>query len=153
MKDSPFMTAAQKERVLRHWEAFLKSGLKTDMFTRALYEHLIQHCSFIAHYDRGGFYNTYFTTGDGKALFLSQFDQRKAGPEGIPRSVECGGMWWCKGDYEDINRQMVSIASTHIPMLRLEAESQQRDRDLAQARQLLEKHGIHISERAWNDLS
>lgn len=152
MNDAPFMTAAQKEKVLRHWEAFLKSGLKPERFTRDLYEHLIQHCSFIAHFDRWGFYSTYFTAGDDKARFLSQFDRRRAGPEGIPPSIECGGTWWCRGTYEDINRRMIAIASTYIPMLLLEAASQQRDSDLAQARKLLERHGIHIEERAWNDL-
>ncbi len=44
------MSAAQKTTVLRAWIRFLKSGLRFDQFTKALYDHLIQHCSFIAHY-------------------------------------------------------------------------------------------------------
>ena len=144
MKDSPFMTAAEKERVLRDWESFLKSGLGWDKFTKALYHHLIQHCSFIAHYDRQGFYSTYFMSGDDKAHFLSQFDHHKAELDDIPPSVEYGDTWWGKGDYEDINKRMISIATTYSPMLLLEAESEQRDSDLTQARKLLERHGVKL---------
>lgn len=144
MQDSQFMSAVEKERVLKDWERFLTSGLKWEKFTKALYHHLIQHCSFIAHYDRAGFFSTYFESGDGKADFLSQFDPRSAGPDGIPPSVEYDGTWWCKGDYEDINRRMLSIAATHIPMLLLEAEAQQRDSDLVKARALLARHGYKM---------
>ena len=49
-RDVQFMSAAQKTTVLRAWIRFLKSGLRFDQFTKALYDHLIQHCSFIAHY-------------------------------------------------------------------------------------------------------
>ena len=144
MRDSQFMTAAEKERVLRNWESFLKSGLKWDRFTPLLYHHLMQHCSFIAHYDRAGFYSTYFADGDGKAQFLSQFDPRNAGPDGIPPSTEYGASWWCTGDYEDVNRRMISVAATYIPMLLLEAEAEQRTSDLAKARALLVRHGYEM---------
>jgi hypothetical protein len=52
-QDVRFMSAAQKTTVLRAWIRFLKSGLRCDQFTKALYDHLIQHCSFIAHYVEG----------------------------------------------------------------------------------------------------
>ena len=55
LHDSKFMSAAEKSKVLKHWEMFLSSGLEKDKFTKALYEHLINHCSFIAHYDIHGF--------------------------------------------------------------------------------------------------
>ncbi len=73
-RDVQFMSAAQKITVLRAWIRFLKRGLRFDQFTKALYDHLIQHCSFIAHYDRAGFYSHYFEFGDSTAFFLSQFD-------------------------------------------------------------------------------
>lgn len=147
MQDVQFMTAAEKEKVLRDWERFLKSGLSWDNFTKDLYNHLTQHCSFIAHYDRAGFFATYFESGDGKSNFLSQFDQHNAGANGIPDSVEYWGTWWCGGDYEDINREMISIATNYIPQLLLGAVDEQRDSDLAQARMLLERHGYTLSER------
>ena len=144
MKDSQFQTAAEKERVLRDWESFLKSGLKQGKFTKLLYRHLEQHCSFIAHFDRAGFFAIYFTSGDGKARFLSQFDQRNAKADGIPPGWEYGDTWWCRGDYEDINRRMVSIATPYIPMLLLEAQAEQKDSDVAKARALLARHGISL---------
>ena len=55
-------------------------------FTKRLYEHLHLHCSFIAHYNRLGFYAEYFERGEDTARFLSQFDSR-----GDCRSVEYGG--------------------------------------------------------------
>ena len=52
-RDVQFMSAAQKATILRAWVRFLKSGLQFEQFTKALYNHLIQHCSFIAHYVEG----------------------------------------------------------------------------------------------------
>ena len=60
LTDTNFMTAKEKAQVLRQWERFLKGGCQAKDFTEALYHHLMQHCMFIAHYDRGGFYATYF---------------------------------------------------------------------------------------------
>ena len=93
--DTQFMSAAAKRHVFRHWSEFLRTlaagGANRDRwfqkFSKALYDHLIQHCSFIAHYDRGGFFHTYFATGDGIRRFGRQFD-RTANPNGV--SVEYG---------------------------------------------------------------
>ena len=139
--DSRFMSAEEKRRTLKHWELFLKSGLQREKFTEPLYHHLIQHCSFIAHYDRAGFYSTYFENGDDTVTFLSQFDDRK----GMPKSVEYGGTYWLTDeDYYDINSEMLRIASKYIPVLLQQAESQQRSADITQAQALLAKHGIKI---------
>lgn len=119
LQDTRFMSAAEKARVLKQWETFLKYGCKREHFTKPLYNYLIQHCSFIAHYDLNGFYDTYFTSGDDTRQFLSQFDDRK----GIPRSVEYGDTYWiCGGNdvsqgYYDINCEMVTIAGKYIPGL------------------------------------
>ncbi len=52
--DARFLTAHQKRNVFRAWIRFVRSGFDLGSFTKALYNHLIQHCSFIAHYNRGG---------------------------------------------------------------------------------------------------
>lgn len=143
MQDSRFMTAKEKELVLRVWERFLKSGLQEDKFTKSLYNHLIQHCNFIAHYDRAGFYNTYFADGDGKAFFLSQFDARNIQPGDFLPSREYG-MEWRTGGYEDVNRAMVEVATTYIPLLLTEARIEQRDIDVAKASALLKRHGMEV---------
>ena len=145
MQDTKFMTAAEKDRVLRAWESFLKSGLKEEKFTKALYDHLMQNCSFIAHYNRGGFYDTYFTSGDGRVQFLSQFDAQNAGQYGHPPSVEYGDLFsWCKGDYEDINTAMINVAAEYIPLLLTEAKEEQKNSDIAKAQALLTRHNIKL---------
>jgi len=119
----------------------LRSGLEKDKFTKALYEHLINHCSFIAHYDIHGFYATYFESGDDTRDFLSQFDTRR----GIPRSIEYGMTYWLTDeDYYDINTEMCRIAWRYIPALELKAENDQRRADLTHAELLLKKHGLSL---------
>ena len=70
LHDSKFMSAAEKSKMLKHWEMFLRGGLEKKFFTEALYKHVINHCSFIAHYDIHGFYPTYFESGGGILHFL-----------------------------------------------------------------------------------
>jgi len=101
-KDTQFLSAKGKEKVLRDWRRFLRDGLKFSEFTENLYNHLIQHCEFIAHYDRQGFYATYFVEPEDTIRFFSQFDKEKGN-----RSVEYGVTWWLQGDYEDINKAMI----------------------------------------------
>jgi hypothetical protein len=143
MKDAEFMTAKEKKLVLKQWETFFKNGLKWDNFTGRLYQHLILHCAFIAHYSREGFYNYYFTTGKMAMLFMSQFDNRNA-----LESVEYGKNGWIKdnasGDYEDINRAMVEVASKYIPTLMSQAYKCQKDSDITAAQRILDKYGMEI---------
>jgi len=144
MQDTKFLSAQEKEKVLRQWELFLKSGLSKDKFTKALYNHLIMHCSFIAHYDIHGFYSTYFEEGEDTVNFLSQFDNRN----GIPMSVEYGMMYWYTDpDYNDINSAMCRVASKYIPTLLDKARSFQRDTDVLRAKSLLAKHGLEFTIR------
>jgi len=123
LKDVQFMSAAEKRKVLKQWELFLKYGLQDKHFSKSLYHHLMQHCSFIAHYDKNGFYATYFLHGDDTRRFLSQFDIRNAqlDPEGdiavMPRSVEYGSTQWYTHDYDDINRAMIKVAARYVPAL------------------------------------
>ena len=144
-KDVPFMSAREKAQVMKQWETFLKSGLSKDKFTKALYNHLIMHCSFIAHYDLHGFYATYFDEGEDTVRFLSQFDNRN----GIPRSVEYGGTYWiCGGNdvceqYYDINIAMCLVAARYLPALVENAKRRQEEVDILRAEALLAKHGIH----------
>jgi hypothetical protein len=138
-RDAEFMSARDKQLVLRDWMRFLKRGLRFADFTKRLYEHLHLHCSFIAHYDRAGFYAEYFERGEDTVRLLSQFDGR-----GECRSVEYGGRWWLGGDYADLNRAMVEEAATYIPALIEKALQSQREADVAQARELLAKHSLDL---------
>lgn len=139
MKDVRFMTAQQKEKVLRNWESFLQSGCSKNQFTKALYEHLINHCSFIAHYDIHGFYATYFEEGEDTVKFLSQFDNSN----GVPNSVEYKmTYWYTDPDYNDLNSEMCRVASKYIPFLTKRAKHSQVEADTLRARSLLAKHGL-----------
>ena len=138
-RDSEFLSAEEKRLVLRDWVRFLKRGLRFADFTKALYAHLHLHASFIAHYNRVGFYAEYFERGEDTVRFLSQFDKR-----GECQSVEYGGTWWLSGDYADLNQAMVEEAAKYIPALNERAHQLQREADLSAARELLGKHGVEL---------
>jgi hypothetical protein len=136
-RDAEFMSAREKELVLKVWVKFLRNGLRFTDFTDRLYKHLTLHASFIAHYSRAGFFTTYFENGEDIARFLSQFDQR-----GECRSIEYGGSWWCEGEYADLNRAMIEEGAPYIPGLIAKAQSSQREADISHAHELLAKHGL-----------
>jgi hypothetical protein len=138
-RDVEFMSAREKELVLKAWVRFLKNGMRVEDFPDRLYRHLTLHYSFIAHYNRAGFYQTYFENGEDSARFLSQFDKR-----GEFRLVEYGARWWFDRDYEDINGAMVEEASGYIPGLLAKAQAKAREADLAEARRLAAKHGLQV---------
>ncbi len=139
-RDAEFMSARDKELVLKAWLRFLKNGLRFEDFAKRLYEHLHLHCSFIAHYNRAGFYAGYFERGKDTARFLSQFDKR-----GEFRSVEYGWTLWLDGEYADLNRAMVEEGSKHIPGLIEKARLSERQADIAEAQRLLRKHDLQTN--------
>ena len=142
MQDVKFMTAKEKEKVLRAWGKFLESGCSKDKFTKSLYQHLILNCSFIAHFNLHGFYSTYFEEGEDTVRFLSQFDNSN----GIPKSVEYGmTYWYTDPDYYDLNSEMCNVASKYIPFLTQIAQKQQVEVDTLRAEALLAKHGLQAT--------
>lgn len=148
--DSRFMTAAEKQRVLRDWRRFLETLARQyedkdrcfRAFSARLYQHLMQHCSFIAHYNRVGFFDTYFVDGDQTLEFLRQFDVN-ANPEGD--SAEYGGNYWLSGDYTDINEAMREAANPFVADVVASARTAQRTSDLAEAELLAGRHGYRLS--------
>lgn len=151
MQDTKFMTAKEKELVLKIWKRFLANTLRWEDFTEELYRHLINHCSFIAHYDKMGFYATYFESGDQVAKFLSQFDARNNDPiDGVPLSVEYGMTYWAADKHDngfaDLNQAMIKAAVPYIDDLLQKAQAAQRAADVQEAKRLLAKHGITLKE-------
>jgi hypothetical protein len=144
-KDEKFMSADEKLKTFRAWVRFLRAGCTWDTFTQALYHHLYQHCSFIAHTDRAGFYAHYFCVESAEATlaFLDQFDPEKPGV-----SVEYRDALWLREDQtgSDLSHAMRKVAGNWMPALRAGLLARVRDRDLAQAKTLLEKHGIKMPE-------
>jgi hypothetical protein len=137
-KDTRFMTAGEKVQVIRAWERFIKGGFGYKSFTQALYHHLTLHCSFIAHFDRAGFYSTYFEDPEATIRFLHQFDLDHG-----HRSVEYGyAGWLTQEEYSDINGAMCSAFEPLRPGLYAMLQKKAREKDAARARQLLEKMGM-----------
>lgn len=137
-KSVEFMSAGDKAKVLKAWVAFLKSGFSQEKFSEPLYKHLHLHCSFIAHFDRGGFWSHYFAEPGKRTLdFIDQFD-----PDLHGISVEYGGTHWLRmEDYADINAAMREAVRPFVAKLREAAKKAERERDLTLARALLAKHG------------
>lgn len=97
-----FMTAEEKEKVLKSWKRFIENDFKEKFFTKRLYQHLTLHCSFIAHYDKAGFYSTYFTNPEDAVKFIRQFDKDLG-----YISAEYGtDIWVSVGDFIDLNLAM-----------------------------------------------
>jgi hypothetical protein len=148
--DAEHMTAGQKNRVYDNWKRFVAAVAAgrtgADLFrnfTEPLYHHLIQHCGgFIAHYDRLGFFETYFEEPEETVRFFRQFD-----PSGDFRSVEGGYDWWVRGGngtqapYHDLNNEMCTAIGHLMPTIRNLAAKQQEALDLTRANALLAKHG------------
>ena len=130
--DVKFMSAIEKRRVLGHWVKFLESGFIPHSFTQDLYAHLINHASFIAHFNRRGFHQVYFADPSVTQRFLDQFDRAKG-----CRSVEYGDTGWISdADYRDINGAMVDAATERMGGLRRltrEREISKRRIELAMA--------------------
>ncbi len=143
--DTRFMPATEKRRVLAQWRRFLQELARNyaakdrcfRAFPESLYRHLIQHCSFIAHYNRYGFFRHYFDCGDDTLRFLRQFD-RGANPTG--QSTEYGDPYWLRGEYSDINEAMRDAAADYLSGIAALASENQKQADLAQARLLAERH-------------
>lgn len=69
-------TAADKAKAVNAYVRFVRSGFKKPLFTRAVYTFLHVHLSFIAHYDRDGFYYHFFTSEKGLSEFMWEFERR-----------------------------------------------------------------------------
>lgn len=142
-KDVKFMTAIEKERVVKQFNNFVKHLIKDfgdddkcfKAFTKGLYEHLHLHCGFIAHYDRHGFYHTYF--GGQNIDDLNNFMNHFINEEG---KVELHD--WCAHDYDDINSEMAAILINNSKELieKFGRQTEQDDRETI--RLLMKKHSI-----------
>jgi hypothetical protein len=119
--DVQFMTARNKELVLKNWETFLKHGLQKQHFTKRLYEHLHLHCGFIAHFNLQGFYCTYFEAGQDSERFFECFCSHLA------------RTWGVNHDYDDINTAMHEVYTQYQDAISKKAED-----DIAERLNLLE---------------
>lgn len=112
-EDVQFMTAETKEKVVYDWESFLRKRLLTPQsevdsneygvtlfgFTDNLYHHLSQHCGYIAHFNRYGFFQVQFR-------FPRQF---------LDNVHKCShGYEYMQREYADVQGHMSQIADHYM---------------------------------------
>jgi len=132
MKSTKFMSAEEKGKVLKDWQRFIENDFDKAKFTKRLYNHLIQHCSFIAHYNQGGFYGTYFEDPEGTIKFMKQFDKDQG-----CISVEYGMKYWLNSeDYGDINTGMVEALEPYKAEIYPRLKQRARERKLGEIERL-----------------
>lgn len=142
-QDSKFMTAEQKKTVLRQWDRFIAGGFAFHLFTDAIYQHLNLHCGFIAHYNRMGFYSTYWN-GD----FMSF--ARQTGM--ILRPVPGVFVNWerflvsfqCWGEWAGMGVNMLNSLKSHLTSTVHELENEAID---AFHHDLERLYPLHVEER------
>jgi hypothetical protein len=63
-------TAADKAKFANHFVRFVQSGFKETMFPKWFYKQLSMTFGHIAHYNKNGFYSTWFATPDARVDFI-----------------------------------------------------------------------------------
>lgn len=117
------MTAREKRLVQAYWTLFVGTlslhyhdkEKCFGTFGDELYRHLVQHCSFIAHYSRAGFFEYYFESPANTLRFIGQFDAVE-NPHGS--STEYSDSRWLHGAYADINQAMRDDVAPFIRSIR-----------------------------------
>lgn len=115
--DTQWMSATDKARVAKQFERFLAADMHRDKFTKALYEHLHQHCGHIAHFDINGFYHEWFTRPQARVDFLRQFCE----------DHEFGRLYMgAYSDYRDLGTAMYESIQRHADRIVALAQSAHR---------------------------
>jgi len=100
MKSVKFMTANEKERILSDFKAFLECFEENNIddvdkrynaFTTALYNHFHIHLSYIAAFDKDGFFKTFLLNADDIISFFKTFEE----------NIDVSNT-----DYTDLNNEM-----------------------------------------------
>jgi hypothetical protein len=63
-------TAADKAKFANHFAHFVEAGMPETLFPKWFYTRLSMTFGHIAHFDRGGFYDTWFSDDAAKLAFL-----------------------------------------------------------------------------------
>lgn len=112
-------TAAQKAKFANHFLDFVESGFPASKFPKWFYTRLSMTFGHIAHFNREGFYETFFTTPQDKVRFLEFTLQ--AGCHGDPAFI-----------YSDVEKALkaylekVSALSMYQKIARAEQEKAER---------------------------
>jgi len=100
-----------------------------------LYEHLILHCGFIAHYSIHGFKAEY--SGRDFRRFVERFD----------RNSRIFASWnhWVSGEYADVNNDMVDLATAMAPQIYAELDAAEKAAEIQLCKAIAAKHGLKVN--------
>ncbi len=131
--DSQFLSAKQKEKAYKTFERVLRER-DINKMDHNLYDHLHLHCGFIAHYSIHGFKDEY--SGLEFRRFVEHFD----------RNSEMFNSWchWAKGEYADVNQDMVNLATSMAPQIYAELAQKQRSAEIELCKALAAKNGLKV---------
>ena len=143
LKDSEFMSAEQKKRMLRQWDRFIKRAFSFELFTNAIYQHLNLHCGFIAHYNRSGFYFTYWngdfvTFARRTGMLLRPVPNVFFNWERFISSFQCWGEW------SGMGASMLHALKSHLLSTLKELEREAKE---AFRHDLERLYPLHMEER------
>jgi hypothetical protein len=132
-------TAEDKAKFANHLMAFIAADFPGHKFTKAFYEKLSNCYSFIAHYNRDGFWSTYFTNNAQKLDFLNH----------IVRYPCFGGPDFTFCDAERVTSDAIrSIGYVAIYQTKLAQEVEYTERVLLAQLQSKYQGGPKVVERA-----
>jgi len=109
--ETEFMTAKEKELVLKNWKKFIENGLQRRHFTKRLYEYLHLHSGYVANFNVSGFYSVYFEAGQDTERFFEHFYNYKV-----------------LDDYSDINTAMRKVYDKYKDAIKAQIEDDITDR-------------------------
>lgn len=131
------MSAKQKSTSWNNFKRIIDSR-DISKLQKTLYEHLICHCGFIAHYNIHGFKDEY--SGYDFKRFIEHFDRNNKYNQ--PPYVNL--VWLYDKDYADINGLMVDYVTSRAPMIYQELENKRNNAELELMYKLAEKHGVKL---------
>ena len=114
--NTTFMSAVDKQKVVKQWRSFVASDFARSRFTKAIYQHLnLNGGGFIAEFNIDGFYSAWFAPGVPRQRFIRVF--LDGGPMGYGLR---------EGAYSDINNAMADMLRDARRHLLAEARQAER---------------------------
>ena len=107
LKATEFYTAENKSRFGINLLRFVSSGFKAHRFTKSLYTQLSMCFGHIAHYNRGGFYTTWFSSSA----------KQRSWVEYISEYVPCGDPEYTFSDLERMFKAWLTMNRETIDLL------------------------------------
>ena len=126
LKDSEFMSAEQKKKMLRQWDRFIERAFGFELFTNTIYQHLNLHCGFIAHYNRSGFYSTYWN-GDFIAFARKTSMLIRPVPTVFFNWERFLSSFRCWGEWAPMGASMLHALKSHLVSTLKEMEREVKD--------------------------